>query len=103
VVLGSASQGQLGRKLQTEESNNSSKVGTYFKYVKTKENVKDLICHMIAILGVLMLEFNASLIAKVIKRELGDLKSYFQELGFSYESMKDEQGNDDIRVKVPAI
>lgn len=66
------------------------KAGTFFKYVKTKDNTKDLVCHMIAILGMLMLEFHASLIARVIKRELNDLKSYFKELGFSYDSFKNE-------------
>lgn len=105
-MLGSASNGQLGKKNQSgDDSNNSSlvKAGTFFKYVKTKDNTKDLVCHMIAILGMLMLEFHASLIARVIKRELNDMKSYFKELGFSYDSFKNEKEEDDLKVKIPAI
>ena len=57
---------------------------------------------MIGILGMLMGEFRGNLIARLIKRELSDLKSYFQELGFSYDAAKDDKGQDDYKVKVPA-
>jgi len=48
-----------------------------FKYVKTKDNVKDLICHIIGIMAFLNKEFLASNVAKLLKREIDDLKSYF--------------------------
>ncbi len=47
------------------------------KYIKTKDNVKDLICHMIGIMGFLKKSFNAHYISKMLKKELSDLKSYF--------------------------
>lgn len=54
---------------------NSGTMG--FKHVKGKDNQKDLICHMIAILGFLVKEFRGQFFAKIIKKELTDLRSYF--------------------------
>ena len=71
-----------------------------FKYIKTKDNMKDLIAHMIGIMGFLNKSFKAHFIAKMLKKELSDLKSYFQELGFSYEPIK-ENGHDDFIVRRP--
>lgn len=59
--------------------------GIGFKHIKTKDNIKDLIVHMIGLMGLLNRHFKAHFIAKFLKKELSDLKSYFQELGFSYE------------------
>lgn len=50
----------------------------------------------------LMLNFKANHVAKMIKKELSELKSFFQELGFSYEPCKDNYGNDDLKIKCPA-
>lgn len=62
--------------------------------------MKDLICHMIGIFGFLNKNFKAHFISKMLKKELSDLKSYFQELGYSYEPVK-ENGHDDYLVRRP--
>lgn len=80
------------------ESNEDSQSGMGFKHIKTKDNAKDLVCHMIGIMGLLIKEFRASMVGKLIKKDVSDLKSYFQELGFSYEAVK-ENGKDDLIVK----
>lgn len=69
-----------------------------FKHVKGKDNQKDLVCHMIAIMGFLTKEFRGQVVAKLIKKELTELRSYFQELGFTYDPIK-EDGQDDYVVK----
>ncbi len=70
-------------------------------HIKTKDNVKDIICHMIGLMGLLSRSFKAHFISKFLKKELADLKNYFQELGFNYEDIKDEQGRPDILVRRP--
>ena len=39
-------------------------------------------------------------VPKMLKKELSDLKSYFQELGFSYDPVK-ENGQEDLIVRRP--
>jgi hypothetical protein len=39
----------------------------------------------------------ASFIAKILKKDVSELKSYLQELGLKWESYKDEKG-DDIKI-----
>jgi hypothetical protein len=63
--------------------------------------VKDIICHMIGLMGLLNRSFKANFISKFLKKELSDLKNYFQELGFNYEDIKNEQGRPDILVRRP--
>lgn len=50
-----------------------------FKYVKSKENVKKIICNILAISALLNkgTQMRASEIAKVLKKEVNELKSYF--------------------------
>ena len=50
-----------------------------FKYIKSKENVKKLICHILAISALLNrgTQMKASELSKVLKKEVSDLKSYF--------------------------
>lgn len=72
-----------------------------FKYVKSKENTKKLMCHILGI-AVLMHRgqpMKASSIAQVLKKEVADLRSYFQELGLHYTPFK-ENGVDDLSVQV---
>ena len=66
------------------------RAGIGFMHIKTKDNVKDIICHMIGLMGLLTRHFKAHFIAKFLKKELSDLRSYFQELGFVYEEIKDD-------------
>jgi hypothetical protein len=70
-----------------------------YKYTKSKEQTKQLICHIIGIYALLNQgsKFKASYIARVLKKEVTDLKSYFQELGLDYSIIK-EDGKDDILV-----
>jgi len=75
--------------------------GLGLKHTKTKDNVKDLIVHIIGLMGLLNRHFKAHYIAKLLKKELADLKSYFQELGFSYEPVNDQQGREDFIVRRP--
>ena len=70
-------------------------------HIKTKDNVKDIICHMIGLMGLLNRHFKAHFIAKFLKKELSDLRNYFQELGFIYEEIKDNQGRLDYIVRRP--
>jgi len=91
---------QLRKNQQADEDGASIATGMGFKYIKTKDNMKDLIAHMIGIMGFLNKSFKAHFIAKMLKKELSDLKSYFQELGFSYEPTK-ENGHDDFIVRRP--
>ena len=65
------------RGADKDDESSSIAVGLGFKHIKTKDNAKDLICHMIGIMGLLCKEFRAHLVAKLIKKELSDLKSYF--------------------------
>lgn len=83
-----------------DEESEAALIG--FKHIKSKDHVKDLICHMIGIMGILNREFRAYQVAKLIKKELNDLKSYFSELGFSYDPVK-ENGHDDFTVKFSGI
>jgi hypothetical protein len=69
-----------------------------FKHIKSKDNQKDLVCHLIGIMGLLSGTFRATVIQKMIKKDKDDLKSYFQELGFNYDAVK-EEGQDDYIVK----
>ena len=62
-----------------------------FKHIKTKDNIKDLTCHIIAILALLAREFRASVLAKILKKDLDDLKTYFREVGLAFEPVTDEQ------------
>lgn len=50
-----------------------------YKYTKNKEQIKMLICHIIGITALLNhgSKFKASHIARVLKKEVSDLKSYF--------------------------
>jgi hypothetical protein len=84
----------------TDEDGASISTGMGFKYIKTKDSMKDLIVHMIGIMGFLNKSFKAHFIAKMLKKELSDLKSYFQELGFSYDPVK-ENGQEDLIVRRP--
>lgn len=91
---------QLRKNASADEDGASIATGMGLKHIKTKDNVKDLICHMIGIMGFLNKSFKAHFISKMLKKELSDLKSYFQELGFSYEPIK-ENGHDDFIVRRP--
>ncbi len=68
---------------RSKDDGNSHSTRLGYKHIKSKDSVKDLICHIIGVTGFLCREFRASVIARLIKRELADLKSYFSELGFS--------------------
>lgn len=57
-----------------------------------------MVCHLIGIMGLLSGTFRATVIQKMIKKDKDDLKSYFQELGFTYDAVK-EDGQDDFIVK----
>lgn len=57
-------------------------------------------CHMIGILGILNKTFKASLVSKILKKDLDDLRSYFKEVGLNYDQIKDEKtGETDYLVK----
>ncbi len=88
------------RKGPNSEEDSSNSRGVGFRHIKTKDNTKDMICHMIAIFGFLSKTFKAHFVSKMLKKELSDLKSYFQELGFSYEAVK-ENGHEDYIVRRP--
>lgn len=79
---------------QTTVMNNSKhrqeEKHVFFKHVKTKDNVKDLTCHIIAILGLLVKHFKASMLSKILKKDLDDLKTYFREVGLTFEPVTDE-------------
>jgi hypothetical protein len=90
------------RQIKSEDSDSVPiRAGVGFVHIKTKDNVKDIVCHMIGLMGLLNRSFKAHFISKFLKKELSDLKNYFQELGFNYEDMKDEQGRPDILVRRP--
>lgn len=69
--------------------------------MKTKERQKVLICHIIA-LSVQLSQFKrlkASVLARTLKKEIGDLKNFFKEIGLSMETTKNEgTGEPDIMV-----
>ncbi len=48
-----------------------------YKYVKSKEHGKKLICHILGIMALLNDDFRASFVARLLKKEVSDLKSYF--------------------------
>ena len=60
---------------QQDDPNND----TEFKYIKSKENMKKLICHILGI--ALMMNrgepLKASIMAQILKKEVSELKSYF--------------------------
>lgn len=60
-------------------SSEGGQVDHEFKYVKSKENIKKLICHILAISALLNrgTQMKASEISKVLKKEVNDLKSYY--------------------------
>jgi len=69
------------------------------KFVKTKERQKILICHIIAISLHLssFKRLRASIFARTLKKEIGELKNYFKEIGLTLESCKNEKtGEPDI-------
>jgi hypothetical protein len=68
---------QLRKNQGIDEDGVSTATGMGFKYIKTKDNLKDLIAHMIGIMGFLNKSFRAHFIAKMLKKELSDLRSYF--------------------------
>ncbi len=53
------------------------RAGIGFMHIKTKDNVKDIIVHMIGLMGLLNRHFKAHFIAKFLKKELSDLRNYF--------------------------
>lgn len=67
-----------------------------FKFVKTRELQKVLICNIIGV--AIHLATNnrlwASVIAKTLKKEVSDLKNFIKELGFVMEVTKNEKTND---------
>ncbi len=72
--------GQDSRPHHHSHADNHSsvpKVGTVLKYTKTKDNQKDLICHIIGIMGLLLQTFQAGQIARMTQKQLHELKSYF--------------------------
>jgi len=71
-----------------------------FKYVKTKDSVKELMCHIIGVLALLAKQFKASVLSKILKKDLDDLKGYFREVGLSYDPItNDHTGQADFLVK----
>eukprot|EP00347_Sterkiella_histriomuscorum_P023078 403336035 len=92
-------QSMLMNHESVDSSLNNSSVANQYKYTKSKEQTKMLICHVIGINAILNQggKFKASHIARVLKKEVTDLKSYFQELGLDYSVIK-EDGKDDILV-----
>ena len=86
-----------GRSRDDGNSITNTRLG--YKHIKSKDSMKDLVCHIIGVMGFLCREFRASVVAKLIKRELADLKSYFSELGFAQEPVKEDHGQEDIFVK----
>jgi len=90
------------RQVKSEDSDAVPiRAGIGFMHIKTKDNVKDIIVHMIGLMGLLNRHFKAHFIAKFLKKELSDLRNYFQELGFTYDEVKDEQGRIDYIVRRP--
>ena len=69
--------------------------------MKTKERQKVLMCHIIA-LSVHLSQFKrikASVLARTLKKEIGDLKNFFKEIGLSMEAIKNEAtGEPDVMV-----
>lgn len=63
---------------ESVDSSFGSNINQY-KYTKSKEQTKQLICHIIGITAILNQggKFKASYIARVLKKEVGDLKNYF--------------------------
>ena len=61
------------------ESTESASNQTQYKFIKDKEQTKTLICHIIGITAFLNQgsKFKASHIARVLKKEVSDLKSFF--------------------------
>jgi len=73
------------------------------KFVKTKDLQKLLLCNIIGVS--VYLAFNqrirASVLARTLKKEVGDLKNFFKELGLQMEAMKNEKtGEPDIMVYI---
>lgn len=69
------------------------------KFVKTKEKQKVIICHIIAVSMHLSTNkrLRASVFAKTLKKEIGDLKNFFKEIGLNLEPIKNEHtGEPDI-------
>lgn len=67
-----------------------------FKHVKSKEHIKKLICHIIGIYAHLQNghQFYASHLARLLKKENKELKSFFTELGLEATPVKDGDKDD---------
>lgn len=90
---------QTSLMTQTQQKDEKQR-SVLFKYVKTKDHVKELMCHIIGVLALLAKQFRASVLSKIIKKDLDDLKGYFREVGLSYEPITNEHtGQPDFLVK----
>lgn len=71
------------------------------KFVKTKDLEKILLCNIIGVSVHLAWNqrLRASVLAKTLKKEVGDLKNFIKEVGFQMEPMKNEKtGEPDLMV-----
>ena len=69
---------------------------TDFKFVKTKELQKVLMCHIIGI-AVHLAKNNrlkGSVLAKTLKKNIGELKNFIKEVGLNVEAHKNEKTNE---------
>ena len=73
------------------------------KFVKTKDLQRQLLCNIIGVSVYLSMNqrIRASVLAKTLKKEVGDLKNFFKELGLHMEPIKNEKtGEPDILVSM---
>lgn len=71
------------------------------KFVKTKDLQKVLLCNIIGVSVHLAWNqrLRASVLAKTLKKEVGDLKNYIKEVGFLMEPIKNEKtGEPDLMI-----
>jgi hypothetical protein len=96
------SNNELQRKHKnTEDSGPTSNI----KFVKSKPKEKLLMCHIIALAITLSNQqrMKASVIARALKKEVGELKNYFKEVGLSMEVTKDvKTGEPDLMLYLQA-
>mgnify|MGYP003893906953 CR=1 FL=1 len=77
----------------------SSSAPQDIRFVKTKDKQKVLMCHIIAISLHLssFKRLRASIFARVLKKDIGELKNFFKEIGLTMEACKNEKtGEPDV-------
>ncbi len=82
--------------INSDSFDNGNQSQNNFKYVKSKEQIKKLMCHIIGIYAILHdgQRFKASHLARMLKKESKELKSYFTELGLEATPIKENEKDD---------